>query len=98
VDVYAPGEDLVNAYPVGTYTNQEPSRPGQEPAHRPHDTADFDGMARWSGTSFSTPVVAGLIAARMSQTGENGRDAGAALLAAARSTALFGLGAALLPR
>jgi subtilisin family serine protease len=88
VKVYAPGQDLVQAFARGTYTYQEQNADTQ---------AEFAGMASWSGTSFSTPVVSGLIAARMSGTGESAREAADSLLQLARAQALPGVGPVLRP-
>ena len=89
VDVYALGEGLVNAYATGEYTYNEPPK---APA-----TQAFKGMARWSGTSFSAPLVAGLIAERMARTTDSAVQATAAVLKLASNQAVAGVGPALFP-
>lgn len=89
VDVYAPGRDLINAFATGTYTCHVYPYANK--------VREFYGMAKWSGTSFSTPIVTGLIASRMSRSGETARQAAAALLAEARAQSIPGVGPVLLP-
>jgi hypothetical protein len=88
VDVYAPGDRLVNAYATGTY---------QTLWKRPIDTRTFTGTALWSGTSFSTPLVAGMVAARMSATGQSSRSAWTDLRDLAERQAIPGVGPVLYP-
>ncbi len=88
-DVWARGEAHVNAFASGLYTYDEPPRVGAREV--------FTGMARWNGTSFATPVVVGLVAARMSRTGETAPEALDAVMTAAVAQAIPGLGPALDP-
>ena len=90
VDVYTPGEGLVNAFAAGQYTYQEPPK-------RPASQI-FDGCARWNGTSFAAPMVAGLVAAQMTSTGASASDATQAVLAQAQAQAITGVGPVLFPR
>lgn len=79
VTVFAPGEHHVNQFPAGLYAYQHPRETGCR-YHRPALYRDcpclgdpdygtvvsFAGWARWSGTSYATPLVAGMIARHMS--------------------------------
>jgi len=64
----AQGEEVVSTYVKGTW---DPNDGG---------ASQFDGYARWSGTSFAAPRVAGAIAAKMNPGGVKARDALKALL------------------
>lgn len=67
-DVYARGRDLVNAFCVGTYTCHYPENKTPQTQNGVPDVRKFDGLARWSGTSFAAPMVTGAIAAHMTAT------------------------------
>jgi subtilisin family serine protease len=60
-DVFALGRNVVNAFPHGDYFCHECPDRGDK---RVFD--DDEWLARWSGTSFSAPLVTGLIAVAMS--------------------------------
>jgi hypothetical protein len=92
VDVYALGQNMVNAYAFGEYVYQEP---GHAPA-----TEMFNGIARWSGTSFAAPLVAGLIArelARLLAQNPASTAATAAQNVLNSATNLSGVGKAVFP-
>ena len=89
IDVYAPGDRLVNAFATGKY---KPTWDGQD-----NPEIEFEGMATWSGTSFATPLVAGLVASRMSTTMQSSRRAWESLLTQAERNSLPGVGPVLFP-
>ncbi len=64
---------------------------------RRRQSRSFNGMARWAGTSFSAPLVAGLIAREMVQSGLSAADAAQALLNQAQAHAIPGVGPVLYP-
>ncbi|WP_116949544.1 S8 family peptidase [Jiangella endophytica] len=85
VDVYAPGDNVTVPFPNGTYE------------YHGGVTAEFSGgHAVWSGTSFATPAVAGLIARRMIEDGVDAPTARDRVLADAADAELAGVGPRLL--
>jgi hypothetical protein len=91
-DVYALGRNIVNAFPDGTYECNETPHKGDMRRFR-------TGLARWSGTSFAAPIVAGLIAAEIAATGSDAATARDAVLSRAvrRSDPLVGPIQSLMP-
>jgi Subtilase family len=89
VDVYALGEGVINAFAVGQYRYHEPPK---QPARQ-----DFlYPMALWAGTSFSAPMITGMIASRMGRSGGSSQEAAQALLFEAGQNSVEGVGPALL--
>ncbi len=75
-DVYALGRNHVNAFPDGRFTCRETPAKGDIRVFR-------TGMARWSGTSFAAPIVAGLIAREICEHGVTAAEARDTVLARA---------------
>ena len=65
VDIARPGVDVISTFP--TYD-------GSRRADRTGDADRFDGLARWSGTSFAAARVTGEIAAGMAADGASARS------------------------
>jgi hypothetical protein len=61
------------------------------------DTVMFNGLATWSGTSFATPIVAGLIAVKMTRERLTAQRAASSLLADPTGR-IEGLGCYVLPQ
>ena len=96
VRVFTYGEDVINLFRPGQYAYQHDSYAACRyrnpplypccgcvtPATHKGDVVTFDGLAQWSGTSFATPLVAGMVAAHMTRIGEtsDARRAAADLL------------------
>jgi hypothetical protein len=100
VNVYAPGTKLLNAFTRGSYTYlHAPEEHCTSDAETPAagSAVEFTGMARWSGTSFAAPLVAGLIARRMTDTGETNARVAAKKLLAEDARPDLQLGRVLLP-
>ena len=68
----APGVDLVSHF----FDHFD----GNMPAVNAVDPDNFSGWARWSGTSFSAPLVVAALARHMLMTGASGNDAVAAVI------------------
>lgn len=75
VDVSAPGEDLVSEFFSGFDGAFEATQPTTLP-----DPDDFQGWAKWSGTSFSTAIIVGALSELIELHDVSARDALARLV------------------
>ena len=64
----APGTDIVDSFFLEWNGSEQPLSGGPDPD-------DFHGWARWSGTSFSAPIVAGVLAREMLLNGCTAQEA-----------------------
>ncbi|UZN02275.1 S8 family peptidase [Cellulomonas sp. S1-8] len=87
VDISTVGEDVVSTYVEGR----------QNPAFGSGAEFGENPFARWVGTSFAAPQVAGAIARTMTELGVSGPEAVNALLAAGKPVAGFGKALQILP-
>ncbi|MGH9119047.1 MAG: S8 family peptidase [Acidimicrobiales bacterium] len=87
VDARARGEH------VSTFYDIDPGEPDAElDAPGGVDLSEFNGWARWAGTSFATPVVAAAIAAEMTKADVGAKEAARRLLDASESSYKEGIG------
>lgn len=97
----APGNDLISTFYLShPHAEPEASAKPEAPAELPvpplpgsGDPTHFEGWARWSGTSFSAPIVAAVLARYMSHAGCSANDAVDATIDAPGLLRIAGLGA-----
>ncbi|MBF0686407.1 MAG: S8 family serine peptidase [Cellulomonas sp.] len=88
IDVSAVGEGVVSTYVTGAQSPDLAAEP---------QTFTGDAWARWSGTSFAAPQVAGAVARAMTEHSLSATQAVDALLAAGKPVAGFGKALQILP-
>ena len=91
VDACADGVDLVSSFFDGFDGNWDVLSWQDQHGHHIVDPDEFEGWARWSGTSFAAPVVVSAIVARMmANPGEDAQHARDAVLAAGTQVPCLG--------
>ncbi|GAA4627440.1 S8 family peptidase [Cellulomonas oligotrophica] len=88
VDISTVGEGVLSTYVQGSQSPEFTDAP---------QTFGTDAFARWMGTSFAAPQVAGAVARAMTELGISGPAAVNALLAAGKPVAGFGRALQILP-